>query len=163
MEFFNKLGNIASETYKKTSKRTGDLAKEAKIKMKINEDKGKIKDLYAEIGKFIYQKHIENEDVSNYEEVIGFCKQIDEISEGIENSLTEVRFLKGKRLCEKCSTEIDLNVKFCPECGAEQPEIPVEEAVEPEVLENEEIAGDSNTEDEEVKEEEKVKDEDKKE
>ena len=56
MEFLNKLGNIASETYKKTSKKTGDLAKEAKIRMKMNEDKGKIKDIYTEIGKFIYQK-----------------------------------------------------------------------------------------------------------
>ena len=42
MEFLNKIGNIASETYKKTSKKTGDLAKEAKIRMKMNEDKGKI-------------------------------------------------------------------------------------------------------------------------
>ena len=46
MDFFSKLGNMASETYKKTSKKTGDLAKEAKIRMKMNEDKAHVKDLY---------------------------------------------------------------------------------------------------------------------
>ena len=57
MEFFNKLGNIASETYKKTSKKTGDLAKEAKIRMKMNEDKGKIKDFSALKSLKIVQKY----------------------------------------------------------------------------------------------------------
>ena len=153
MEFFNKLGNIASETYKKTSKKTGDLAKEAKIRMKMNEDKGKIKDLYTEMGKFIYQKHNEGAEIPTDEEIIGFCKDIDELSEGIEKALDELLSLKGKRVCENCHTEIDINVKFCPSCGTEQPEIPVEEVAEPEVVENEENS-------EEIPEAEKVENED---
>ena len=62
MDFLNKLSNMASETYKKTSKKTGELAQEAKIRMKMNEDKGKIKDLYEEIGKIVYQKHKDGAD-----------------------------------------------------------------------------------------------------
>ena len=42
MGFFNDLG-------KKTSKTTTKIAREAKLKMKINENKGKIKDLYEEL------------------------------------------------------------------------------------------------------------------
>ena len=159
MEFFNKLGNIASETYKKTSKKTGDLAKEAKIRMKMNEDKGKIKDLYTEIGKFVYQKHIDGQEIPNDEEIIAFCRNIDEISSGIEKAQEELLVIKGKRICENCNTEIDVNVKFCPSCGKEQPEIPVEEIIEPEVLEEEESKENTNT--EEVKDAEKVE-EDKK-
>ena len=46
MEFFDKLGKKASEAYKVTADKTGKLAKEAKIRMKINEMKGQIKDIY---------------------------------------------------------------------------------------------------------------------
>lgn len=158
MEFFNKLGNIASETYKKTSKKTGDLAKEAKIRMKMNEDKGKIKDLYTEIGKCIYQKHLEGGEIPVNEEIINYCKNIDELSDGIEKALDELLILKGKRICENCHTEIDSKVKFCPSCGTEQPEIP-EEVAEPEIVENENSTEETSTE-EEIKEAEKVENKD---
>lgn len=127
MDFFNKLGNMASETYKKTSKKTGELAKEAKIRMKMNEDKGKIKDLYQEIGKIVYQKHIKNEEISIQEDLNSYCMQIDELSNDVEKALDDILKLRGKRICENCNTEIDINVKFCPSCGKEQPEIPEEE------------------------------------
>lgn len=127
MDFFNKLGNIASETYKKTSKKTGELAKEAKIRMKMNEDKAKIKDLYEEIGKIVYQKHMYKEEVSIEEDVNSYCSQIDELSEEVEKALEKLLALKGKRMCDNCHTEIEIKVKFCPSCGTEQPEIPVEE------------------------------------
>lgn len=127
MDFLNKIGNIASETYKKTSKKTGDLAKEAKIRMKMNEDKGKIKDLYEEIGKIVYQKHLDKVKLSVKDDLNSYCLQIDELSEGIEKALDEILSLKGKRICENCHTEIDAKVKFCPSCGKEQPEIPIQE------------------------------------
>ena len=63
MDFLNKLKNVANKTYKSASQKTGELAKEAKLKMKMNENKAKIKDLYEEIGKIIYQKHIHGEEV----------------------------------------------------------------------------------------------------
>ena len=44
MGFFNDLG-------KKTTETTSKIAREAKLKMKIKENKGKIKDLYENIGK----------------------------------------------------------------------------------------------------------------
>lgn len=132
MDFFNKLGNIASETYKKTSKKTGELAKEAKIRMKMNEDKGKINDLYEEIGKIVYQKHLKDEDVSIKDDLNSYCTQIDELSATIDKALEQLLSLKGKRICENCHTEIDVKVKYCPSCGKEQPEIQVEEIIEEE-------------------------------
>ena len=84
MEFFNKLGNIANKTYKSASKKTGEIAKEAKIKMKMNENKSKIKDLYEEIGKIVYQKHIHGEEVEIKEDLNSYCNQIDELSKEVE-------------------------------------------------------------------------------
>jgi len=130
MDFFNKLGNIANKTYKSASQKTGELAKEAKLKMKMNENKSKINDLYEEMGKIIYQKHIHEEEVKIKEDLDSYCSQIDEISKEQEKLQEEILTLKNKRICENCYTEIDLNVKYCPHCGFEQAEEKVEDIKE---------------------------------
>ena len=43
MEFFDKLGKKASETYKEAAQRTSKLAKETKLKMLINDENLMIK------------------------------------------------------------------------------------------------------------------------
>lgn len=120
MDFLDKLKNAANKTYKSASQKTGELAKEAKLKMKMNENKAKIKDLYEEIGKIIYQKHIHGEEVKIKEDLDTYCSQIDEISKEQEKLQEELLTLKNKRICENCYTEIELNVKYCPHCGFEQ-------------------------------------------
>lgn len=127
MDFLNKLKNVANKTYKSASQKTGELAKEAKIKMKLNENKAKIKDLYEEIGKIIYQKHVHGEEVKIKEDLDTYCSQIDEISKEQEKLQEELLTLKNKRICENCYTEIELNVKYCPHCGFEQPTEQVED------------------------------------
>ena len=127
MDFLNKLGNLANKTYKNASQKTGELAKEAKLKMRMNDNKGKIKDLYEEIGKIIYQKHIHKEEVKIQEDLDTYCSQIDEISKEQEKIQEELLTLKNKRICENCYTEIELNVKYCPHCGFEQVEEKVED------------------------------------
>jgi len=130
MDFLNKLKNVANKTYKNASQKTGELAKEAKLKMKMNENKAKIKDLYEEIGKIIYQKHIHEEEVKIKEDLNTYCSQIDEISKEQEKLQEELLTLKNKRICENCYTEIELNVKYCPHCGFEQSAEKVED-IEP--------------------------------
>ena len=120
MDFLDKLKNVANKTYKSASQKTGELAKEAKIKMKMNENKAKIKDLYEEIGKIVYQKHIHEEDVKIKEDLDSYCSQIDQISKEQEKLQEELLTIKNKRICENCYTEIELNVKYCPHCGFEQ-------------------------------------------
>ena len=58
MDFFDKLGKVASQTYKTTTEKADKLAKETKIKMKINENKAKIEKIYNEIGEAVYRNHI---------------------------------------------------------------------------------------------------------
>ena len=57
MEFFEKLGKKASETYKTAAEKTNKIASDTKLKAKINDCKSKIKDVYTEIGKKVYQKY----------------------------------------------------------------------------------------------------------
>ena len=64
MEFFDKLGKKASQAAKVTADKTGKIAKETKLKFKIGELKTQINDIYEEIGKKVYEKHVREEDIS---------------------------------------------------------------------------------------------------
>ena len=131
MDFFDKIGKKASEAYKVTADKTGKIAKETKLKFKISELKSKIEDIYEEIGKKVYEKHVQKEDISITDDLAEQCKKIDEMSSEIESLLQECLELKDKKQCPKCFKEIDKNMKFCPECGAKQEE---EEVKEPEIV-----------------------------
>ena len=163
MEFFDKLGKKASEAYKVTADKTGKLAKEAKIRMKINEMKGQIKDIYVEIGKKVYEKHVREEEIDIKKDLEDECTKIDVLTAEIEDRLNECLELKDKKKCQKCFKEIDKNMKFCPECGAKQDEEPAKEVEVLEKLENADISEDKKEEAEEIKEDLKEKIQDKEE
>lgn len=122
MEFFDKLGKKVSETYKYTTETTSKLAKEAKLKMQMNENKAKIEELYEEIGKRVYEHHIADKVIDmDIEAVVEeFCIQIDEICDRIDDERKELLTLKDKKQCPECYDEIEKACNFCPNCGFEQ-------------------------------------------
>ena len=121
MGFFDKLGKKASAAYDATAEKTGKLAKEAKLRMKINENKSDINDLYKEIGRKVYEKHVREENIDIKSELEEECTKIDVLSAEIETCLKSILELKDKRQCEQCHTEIDIKADFCQKCGAKQP------------------------------------------
>lgn len=154
MEFFDKLGKTASETYKYTAEKTSKLTKIAKLKLSINENKGKISDLYEEIGKKIYEKHIREENFNIEDSIEEICSQIDTISKEIEDARMEILKLNEKRQCQKCFAEIEIHYSFCPICGEKQVESELAREVEiVENLENSEIEPDNQKEAEIIKKE----------
>ena len=132
MAFFDKLGKKASEAYKITADKTGKLAKETKIKFKMSDLKSQINDIYQEIGKIVYEKHVKKEEIS-MNELEEQCTKIDVLSDEIEDLQKQTLELRDKKLCTNCFKEIEKNAKFCPSCGAVQEE---EEVKEVEVLED---------------------------
>lgn len=120
MDFFGKLGKKASEAYKVTADKTGKLAKEASLRLKISDLKSQINDIYGEIGKKVYEKHVREEEVNIKADLEEECSKIDILSAEIESKLQECLELKNKRVCQNCYKEIDKDTKFCPECGAKQ-------------------------------------------
>jgi len=121
MGFFDNLSKKASSVYDATAEKTGKLAKEAKLRMKINENKSDINSLYKEIGRKIYEKHVREENIDIKTELEEECTKIDVLSAEIETCLKSILELKDKKQCEQCHAEIDLNNDFCPKCGAKQP------------------------------------------
>lgn len=123
MGFFNEIG-------KKTTEATSKITKETKLKLKINDNKNKISDLYEEIGKKVYEKHVRSEDISIKEELQEECAKIDELSKEIEEARKEILILNNKRQCPKCYAEIEKDAMFCSKCGQKQET--TTEVVEPE-------------------------------
>ncbi len=145
MEFFDKLGKKASEAYKVTADKTGKLAKEAKLKMKMGELKSEINNIYEEIGKKVYEKHIREEEYDISKELEEQCTKIDLLSDEIESILKECLKLKDKKQCSKCHTEIEKDDKFCPQCGEKQENVE-EPAKEVEIVEQNSTENDNNQE-----------------
>ena len=134
MDFFDRLGKKATEAYKVTADKTGKIAKETKLRFKMSELKSKIEDLYEEMGKIVYEKHIQKKEISIEKDLAEQCKKVDEMSKEIEDLLQQCLELKDKKQCPNCYKEIDKNMKFCPECGSKQEE--KEEAKKVEVIDD---------------------------
>ena len=134
MDFFEKLGKKATETFNSAAEKTNKIACEAKLRIKINDCKSKIKDLYQDIGKVVYQKYVLDGDLEVKEDIQEQLSKIKEYADQIEEYEKQILELTNLKQYENCKTKIDKNAKFCPECGTEQP---IEEAQEAEVLENE--------------------------
>ena len=130
MEFFDKLGKKASEAYKYTADKTGKLAKETKLKLKMGELKGEVNDLYQEIGKKVYEKHVREENIEIKGELEELCTKIDVVSDEIESLLKQCIELRDKKQCPNCHTEIEKDDKYCRECGIKQEELKSSEVKE---------------------------------
>ena len=139
MEFFNKLGKKVSATYDATAEKTSKLAKEAKLRMKMNENKSDINDIYKEIGKKVYEKHVREENIDIKTELEEECTKIDVLATEIETCLKSILELKNKKQCPKCHAELELDAVYCSKCGEKQPEEPVlnAEVIEEDLQESE--------------------------
>ncbi len=146
MEFFDKLGKKASEAAKITADKTGKLAKETKLKFKMGELRNQINDIYQEIGKRVYEKHIREEDICIKKDLEEQCTKIDVLSDEIDSLLKECLELKDKKQCQSCYKEIEKDVKFCPNCGEKQTQEQPKEVEVLEKLENTEVAEEKETE-----------------
>lgn len=134
MELFDKITKKASETYKGAAEKTGKIAKEAKLKIKINDNKSKINDLYKEIGRKVYEKHVTENSVCVKKDIEEECAKIDILALEIETYNKEILNLSNIKVCIKCKEPIDKAAKFCPKCGEVQPKIEEEPVIEAEVV-----------------------------
>lgn len=146
MDFFDKLGKKATQAYKVTADKTGRIAKETKIKFKIGELKSQITDIYEEIGKKVYEKHIREEEICIKKDLEKQCTKIDILSNEIESLLKQCLELKDKKQCPKCYKEIEKEDRFCSHCGKKQTNQQPKEVEILEELEKTEVEEDNEVE-----------------
>ena len=146
--FFEKIGKTATETFNCAAEKTNKIAADTKLKIKINECKIKINDLYEEIGKKVYEKHTLNGNLEIEDDIDEKLKKIDELAEKVNEYEKNRLELADLKQCINCKNKIDLSAKYCPECGEKQPEPKVEEVeiVEENPIENEEEKNENDNE-----------------
>lgn len=120
MDFFNKLGKKASETYQVTKEKTVKFSEEMKLKGRINEAKNKITNLYEEIGQHVYNQYKTNTEEGK-EEIAKKCEEVSKQFDEIAKVETEILELKEVKKCTQCGIEIGKKDDFCSKCGKEQP------------------------------------------
>lgn len=139
MDFFNKLGKKASQTYQATKEKATNLSDELKLRGKISEKKEKMEKLYKEIGEIVFNEVKDGKDASR-DVILPKCDEISKIKDEISKLEAEILAVKKIKKCTNCGTEIDINAEFCSKCGKEQPKVEkVEIKEEPTQVENAEV------------------------
>ena len=146
MDFFDQLGKKATQAYKITADKTGKIAKETKLKFKIGELRTQINDMYEEIGKKVYEKHVREENIDIKKDLEEQCTKIDVLSDEIDSLLKQCLELKDKKQCPKCYKEMEKEDKFCPNCGEKQTDEPPREVEILETLKDTEVKEENETE-----------------
>lgn len=130
MALFNNLRDVISNTSKDVTEKAKDVAATAKLKAQITMEEGKLRGLYADLGKAYYENP-EDENIEAYKDSISAVK---ELIETYEKQLSEQ---KGLRTCPVCGAAVGKDVSFCSKCGTkiEVEEEPVEAETEEEAKE----------------------------
>ena len=75
------------------------------------------------ITKKLYENHVRAEKIDIVSKIEDICKEIDAYADEIELTRKEILKLKDLKQCKKCNYEMELEYKFCPNCGEEQKEV----------------------------------------
>jgi len=115
MDIFDNISKKANDTCKFAAKQKNRMVQIAKLKLFISRSRDEIHDIYQDIGKAVYQKHLEGEEIDG--KYIQDCIEIDTIANEIENARLKILELNDLRQCQSCYSEVDREFKFCPSCG----------------------------------------------
>ena len=121
-DFLDNLGKVANETVKKAMKASGNVLELTKTSLNIKFDEAKRDSFFKEIGKILYNGY-KNSPESVVDEVLDFCKCIDEIENSISAQKAKVAQIQNKKFCVDCGATLWKSVNYCYSCGAKQPEI----------------------------------------
>ena len=125
-DFFDNLGKVVNETAKKAMKASGNVLELTKTSLNIKFDEAKRDSFFKEIGRIIYDTYKDSPE-SAVDEVLEFCKCIDEIETAINAQKAKVAAIQNKKFCVECGIVLGKSLNYCFSCGAKQPEIIEEE------------------------------------
>lgn len=110
------------------AKRTSNAITHTKLTYSANEVNGKIKEIYEELGKELYQRYLDGEESdaafrSSFE-------QIDKLMEEVEMIQSKIAELKNSLKCDNCGAFNSAKAEYCSQCGSKLDEQPQEDSQE---------------------------------
>ena len=121
-DFLDNLGKAVNETAKKAMKASGNVVEITKTSLNIKFDEVKRDSFFKEIGKIVYNTYKADPE-SAVDDILDFCKCIDEIENSIIIQKAKVASIQNKKYCVDCGVILGKSVNYCYSCGAKQPEI----------------------------------------
>lgn len=120
MSVLDSITRKVTDTAKAAAKISGSVVEVTKLNLSINAEEEKIKKIYAEIGKQLYEDYAEGKPVS--EELLRKCIAIDEIIASIAEMKEKILELRNAKACPNCFTVLDMEMEYCYKCGRKQDE-----------------------------------------
>lgn len=123
------LDNITkrvTDTAKAAAKKSGSVVEVTKLNMNINAEEEKVRKIYSDIGKQLYEDYTEGKIVG--EKLLDYCTRIDEIIGNIDEMREKILELRNVKACPNCGMELDIEMVYCYKCGRRQEETEAVEA-----------------------------------
>lgn len=121
MSIIDGLTKKVATTAKTAVRKSGDIVEVTKLNMSVNSEEDKIHKSYFELGRAVYELFKNGEEFVEAAKAI--CEQIKVYEDNIKEIKLKILGLKNIKECPSCQMELDMEVAFCPKCGAKQ-EIP---------------------------------------
>lgn len=95
--------------------RTNNVVSQTKLKFAINETEDKIKDIYTEIGKAVYERYAASGEV--YDTVSERCGKIEDLKAEAKDLKEQLAQLKETVRCPACDAYNHTDDVYCLKCG----------------------------------------------
>lgn len=126
MSVLDNITKRVTDTAKAAAKKSGSIVEVTRLNMNIGAEEEKVRKVYADIGKQLYEDYTEGKIVG--EKLLDYCAKIDEIISNIDGMREKVLELRNVKACPNCGMELDIEMTFCYKCGRKQEEHEVEVA-----------------------------------
>lgn len=116
MSFFEDVKSVLTKTAKDAAKVSGEVAQQAKIKLKATHIKGQIENCYTRIGE-LYYGSVECEQ-DNGEKISATMEEIKALKEELEELNAQSPKNKYVKKCTFCDAVNDSEASYCSKCGS---------------------------------------------
>lgn len=120
MSILDNITDKVTKTAKAAAKKSGDIVEVTKLNISIGAEEDKIEKLYKQIGKEVFNKYQDIEQIPV--DIKSYCEEIQKHMENIAQMRNKINELRKIKYCPSCNHEIDYDALYCPKCGAKQGE-----------------------------------------
>ncbi len=131
MSVLDNITKRVTDTAKAAAKISGSVVEVTRLNMSINTEEDKVRKIYTEMGRQLYEDYNEGKLVS--EKLLEKCVKIDEIIANVDEMKEKILELKNVKACPNCGMVLAIDMEYCYKCGRKQEE----QEQEPEKSQNE--------------------------